>query len=148
MPPWRRAARCANGAFVVIAVGTWKSGVPRRPGEELRDVHGPATAEADDAGEPRLAPLLLFELLELEAVGEVDARQVRAELVLESGPQVRHRHDEVRPMREVLQLPDELATEDGLELAARRQPTGRSGGRPASSLPSLEPPVTGRVKAD
>ena len=72
----------------------------------------------------RRLPLLLgLELVELEGVRKVDARQVRAELVLESGPEIRHRDDEVRPMGEVLQLADELATEDGLELATRRQPS-------------------------
>ena len=93
---------------------------PPRPGEELRDVEGLAAAETDDRRGPWQALLEGDQLAQLEGLDLVDAGQRRPrQLLLEPGPQVGHRHDEVRPVDERRQLADELVAEDGSKALLR-----------------------------
>src|SRR5213078_2745898 len=50
----------------------------------------------------------------------VDGGEMLVEEPLEAGPEVLHRHDDVRPVDEVAELPDELAAENGGEFGRGR----------------------------
>ena len=93
---------------------------PPRPREELRDVEGLTAAQTDDRRGPWQALLEGDQLAQLECLDLVDAGQRRPrQLLLEAGPQVGHRHDEVRPVDERRQLADELVAEDGSKTLLR-----------------------------
>ena len=67
------------------------------------------------------------ELVEIEGRDPVHTGQVLAKLAFEGRPQVVHRHDQVGPVGDELELSDEPATED------RRE------GRPGHALPRCRP---------
>ena len=86
-----------------------------------------AATEPDDAPVWRERLGVRDELVEIEGRDPVDPGKVLAEPAFEGRPQVVHGHDQVGPVGDQLELPDEPATED------RRE------GRPGHALPPCGP---------
>ena len=111
-PSCRNAARWANGAFVVIDVGTWKRGRPRRQAKNFATSSArppPSPTTAPNSGSRRSAHRASRASI---VVTSWTAGEMAVEVVLEPGPQVGHRHDDVGAVDEVRQLRDQLPAED------------------------------------
>ena len=109
-------------AFVVIAVGTWKSGRPRRQAKNFATSSAwppPRPMTPPNSGSPSICSSSSASSI---VVTSWTPARWRSKWCSKPRPQVGHRHDEVGPVDEVRQLRDELASED------RRKPRSVAGG--------------------
>ena len=101
---------------MLSAVWIWNSGRRLRQAKYFGRVDGHAAAEPDDGFHRRQRRELFLEDLLVDGFDEIAVIDRALQRLLELRPHIFHGHEQEGPVHEVLQLADEIAAEDGLEI--------------------------------